>query len=107
LFGFATKVRCLPTILCLLHLAAHNADGGRGAQQQQQPHKKLSKVEELMQKDLQAKQRQQAAAGGSAAGSSKAVNGSKARLDHWLHEGIVVKVLSKALQQQGYYKQKV
>lgn len=35
------------------------------------------------------------------------MNGSSGRLDHWLYEGIVVKVLSKALREQGYYKQKV
>jgi len=69
-----------------------------------------------MQKDLQAKQRQAsstaaaAAAGGGGAGASssgRAVSGSKGRVDHWLYEGIVVKVLSKALKEQGYYKQKV
>lgn len=69
-----------------------------------------------MQKDLQAKKRQAAAAAApapAAAGSGPsssgrgAVNGSKGRVDHWLYEGIVVKVLSKALKEQGYYKQKV
>ncbi|PNX90458.1 DNA/RNA-binding protein kin17-like [Trifolium pratense] len=28
------------------------------------------------------------------------------RKDYWLHEGIVVKVMSKALEEKGYYKQK-
>lgn len=71
-----------------------------------------------MQKDLQAKQRQAASAAAAAAGGGSggaagnsgrgaAVNGSKGRVDHWLYEGIVVKVLSKALKEQGYYKQKV
>jgi DNA/RNA-binding protein KIN17 len=89
------------------------ADAGPSGSAAQQPHKKLSKVEELMQKDLQAKQRHAtstaAAAGGGGASSSGrgAVNGSKGRVDHWLYEGIVVKVLSKALKEQGYYKQKV
>jgi hypothetical protein len=90
-----------------------DADGGPTSSQQQ-PQKKLSKLEQLMQKDLQAKQRQAAAAAAPpAAGSGPsssgrgAVNGSKGRVDHWLYEGIVVKVLSKALKEQGYYKQKV
>lgn len=88
------------------------ADGGPSSSQQQ-PQKKLSKLEQLMQKDLQAKQRQAAAAAPPAAGSGPsssgrgAVNGSKGRVDHWLYEDIVVKVLSKALKEQGYYKQKV
>eukprot|EP00798_Chlamydomonas_sp_ICE-L_P015458 gene15458-21543_t len=30
----------------------------------------------------------------------------RARLDHWLHVGIVVKVMSKELKEHGYYKQK-
>lgn len=67
-----------------------------------------------MQKDLQAKQRHAASAAATAAGDGGAsssgrgaVNGSKGRVDHWLYEGIVVKVLSKALKEQGYYKQKV
>jgi DNA/RNA-binding protein KIN17 len=93
------------------------ADAGPSSNaQQQQPHKKLSKVEELMQKDLQAKQRHAASAaaapaagagGASSSGRGEAVNGSRGRVDHWLYEGIVVKVLSKALKEQGYYKQKV
>ena len=95
-------------VLCLC------ADVGPSSSQQQQPHKKLSKVEELMQKDLQAKQRQAASAAAAAAGGGGGsssgrggVNGSKGRVDHWLYEGIVVKVMSKALREQGYYKQKV
>lgn len=88
------------------------AEAGPSSSAQQQPHKKLSKLEELMQKDLQAKQRQAASAAATAAGGANssgrgAVNGSKGRVDHWLYEGIVVKVLSKALKEQGYYKQKV
>jgi DNA/RNA-binding protein KIN17 len=90
------------------------ADAGpSGSGQQQQQHKKLSKVEELMQKDLQEKQRRAAAAAGAASSSGRdaagggSSSGSRARLDHWLHEGIVVKVMSKALKEQGYYKQKV
>lgn len=87
-------------------------DDDDGGQQQQQQHKKLSKVGQLMQKDLQEKQRRAAAAAAGAASSSGRDAGgggsssSKARLDHWLHEGIVVKVMSKALKEQGYYKQK-
>ncbi|KAF6255209.1 domain of Kin17 curved DNA-binding protein-domain-containing protein [Scenedesmus sp. NREL 46B-D3] len=41
------------------------------------------------------------------AGSGGGSSSNRARLDHWLHEGIVVKVMSKALKEQGYYKQKV
>uniref|UniRef100_A0A383WDC4 DNA/RNA-binding protein Kin17 WH-like domain-containing protein n=1 Tax=Tetradesmus obliquus TaxID=3088 RepID=A0A383WDC4_TETOB len=87
-------------------------DDDDGGQQQQQQHKKLSKVGQLVQKELQEKQRRAAAAAAGAASSSGRDAGgggsssSKARLDHWLHEGIVVKVMSKALKEQGYYKQK-
>jgi DNA/RNA-binding protein KIN17 len=97
-------------------LCADAGPSNSAQQQQQQPHKKLSKVEELMQKDLQAKQRHAAAAaapaapaagGASSSGRGDAVNGSRGRVDHWMYEGIVVKVLSKALKEQGYYKQKV
>jgi len=94
------------------------SDGGpaQGQQQQQQP-RKMSKVEELMQRDLHEKKRRAAAAAAAAAGPStsgrdaagnvSSSSSSKGRLDHWLVEGIVVKVLSKALKEQGYYKQKV
>lgn len=86
------------------------ADAGPSGGQQ---HRKLSKVEELMQKDLEEKKRRAAAAGPSssaraaantAAGTAPG-SGSKGRLDHWLYEGIVVKVLSKQL--KDYYKKKV
>jgi hypothetical protein len=101
------------------HLCCPLADGGAAQpqQQQQQQHRKLSKVEELMQRDLAAKQRQAASAAAAAAaaaakapgpsGGGSSGAGGSGRLDHWLHEGIVVKVLSAALKQAGYYKQKV
>jgi hypothetical protein len=82
-------------------------------------------VEELMQKDLARKQQQQqqqgqgqgqqrqggkeggsSSGGGGSSGSGRLASAS-GRLDHWLAEGIVVKVLSKALQEHGYYMQKV
>lgn len=74
-----------------------------------------------MQKDLARKQQQQQGqqgpgqrqdkeggsnSGGGGGGSGRLAS-SSGRLDHWLVEGIVVKVLSKALQEHGYYKQKV
>lgn len=49
-----------------------------------------------------AEARKQATASAAAAGGS----GKAARLDHWLHAGIVVKVMSPALKAHGYYKQK-
>lgn len=71
-----------------------------------------------MQKDLEEKKRRAATAAGVSSSGRAAVNAgggqpggssssSKGRLDHWLMEGIVVKVLSKALKEDGYYKQKV
>lgn len=59
------------------------------------PHKK-SKLEELMERDMAAKKQQAAAA---------AAPGRKGPAP-WLSEGIVVKVMSKALKEHGYYKQK-
>lgn len=69
-----------------------------------------------MQRDLEAKKRrlEEEARGGSngsgvggGAGPEPASSSGRGRLDHWLHEGIVVKVMSKALKEHGYYKQKV
>jgi len=51
-------------------------------------------VDELMQKEIEAK------------ASKNAKQGKSERLDHWLHSGIVVKVMSKELKEHGYYKQK-
>ena len=77
--------------------------------------KKRSKVEELMQQDLEAKKRRQdgggggggAAGGRGGGGPEPASSSGRGRLDHWLTEGVVVKVMSKALKEHGYYKQKV
>ncbi len=66
-------------------------------------------MDEIMQRDLQEKARRaaaEAAAAATAAGPSTS-GGGKGRLDHWLAPGIVVKVMSKALKEHGYYKQKV
>eukprot|EP00879_Flechtneria_rotunda_P011949 GHRR01012480.1.p2 GENE.GHRR01012480.1~~GHRR01012480.1.p2 ORF type:complete len:164 (+),score=67.56 GHRR01012480.1:766-1257(+) len=71
-----------------------------------------------MQKDLEEKKRRAAAAAGSGKNrepstsgrATAAANGSssssRGRLDYWLAPGVVVKVLSKALKEHGYYKQK-
>ena len=42
--------------------------------------------------------------GGSSSGGGGGSGGQ--RVDYWLAEGVVVKVMSKALQAHGYYKQK-
>ncbi|KAG2441697.1 hypothetical protein HXX76_003313 [Chlamydomonas incerta] len=55
--------------------------------------KQRSKLDELMQSELRAK-------------SNAAASDSGRRLDHWLHTGIVVKVMAKELKEHGYYKQK-
>eukprot|EP00198_Chlamydomonas_reinhardtii_P008872 XP_001698209.1 splicing factor-like protein [Chlamydomonas reinhardtii] len=55
--------------------------------------KQRSKLDELMQSELRAK-------------SNAAASDSGRRLDHWLHSGIVVKVMAKELKEHGYYKQK-
>ncbi|KAF8063030.1 KIN17 [Scenedesmus sp. PABB004] len=75
--------------------------------------RKLSKVEEIMQRDLQEKQRRAAAAAAAASTSGRGGDGgggggggARSRLDHWLSPGLVVKVVSKALKGQGYYKAK-
>lgn len=62
------------------------------------PHKK-SKLEQLMERDLRAKQ-QQAASEATAAAANRKGPGP------WLAEDIVVKVMSKTLKGHGYYKQK-
>jgi hypothetical protein len=72
-------------------------------------------VEELMQRDLEAKKRRLDGGGGAGPGGAAAAadgeepstSSRRGRLDHWLHEGVVVKVMSKALKEHGYYKQKV
>jgi hypothetical protein len=75
--------------------------------------KKRSKVEELMQRDLEAKKRRLEgpgpgpAAAAAAGGEEPSSSSSRGRLDHWLQEGVVIKVMSKALKEHGYYKQKV
>lgn len=111
---FSARVSLCPP--CLSILLLNYVDALPSGSQQQQQQRKLSKVEELMQKDLEEKRRRAAAtaqaptsngtgavnAGGGVGGGS-----SKGRLDHWLMEGIVVKVLSPALKSQGYYKEKV
>jgi len=71
--------------------------------------RKLSKVEELMKKDLEAKARREAAAAGPSGRSHEGGSSSSSRggrVDHWLYPGIIVKVMSKALKEHGYYKQK-
>ncbi|GAX76486.1 hypothetical protein CEUSTIGMA_g3931.t1 [Chlamydomonas eustigma] len=55
---------------------------------------KRSKLDELMQKEIEAK------------ASKYSKLGKPERLDNWLHSGIVVKVMSKELKEHGYYKQK-
>jgi hypothetical protein len=68
-----------------------------------------------MHRDLEAKKRRQdgaAAAGtaggaGDAGGAEPSSSSSRCRVDAWLEEGIVVKVVSKALKEHGYYKEKV
>jgi DNA/RNA-binding protein KIN17 len=69
------------------------------------PHKK-SKLEQLMERDLQAKKQQavsDAAAAATAAGAAAKPRKGPAP---WLVEGIIIKVMSKALKEHGYYKQK-
>ncbi|KAI8469246.1 MAG: splicing factor-like protein [Monoraphidium minutum] len=76
--------------------------------------KKRSKLEELMQRDLEAKRRRQDgggggggdADGGGGGGPEPASSSGRGRVDHWLAAGVVVKVMSKALKEHGYYKQK-
>jgi hypothetical protein len=74
------------------------AGGGAG------PKHKKSKVQELMEKEMQAKARASTAA---STRPPPVPIQPKGRIDHWLHPGIVVKVMSKALRDHGYYKQKV
>eukprot|EP00887_Chlorella_sp_A99_P007746 scaffold20.g7746.t1 len=71
------------------------------------PPAKRSKLEELMEKDRQAKAAAAARAAGGAGGTTGAgTTGGAGRAEAWLAQGIVVKVLSKALKEHGYYKQK-
>jgi len=93
----------------------HATDGDQAAAAQAAGRKR-SKLEELMQRDLEAKKRRQegpstsaaaAAAELDAKGAEPSSSSSRGRVDHWLYEGIVVKVVSKALKEHGYYKQKV
>jgi DNA/RNA-binding protein KIN17 len=65
-----------------------------------------------MQRDLEAKKRRAEAPAAAAGddwpdGEEPSSSSRRARADHWLHEGVVVKVMSKALKEHGYYKQKV
>ncbi|GAB4819464.1 hypothetical protein N2152v2_006510 [Parachlorella kessleri] len=76
--------------------------GGAGAAAQQQPAKR-SKLEELMEKDRLAKQQREQQA---AAAAATAAGGPPRGLSTWLTEGIIVKVMSKALSEHGYYKKK-
>ena len=83
------------------------------------PGKKLSKVEELMKREMESKQAHfkgfqggpsgsgAGAASGAGAGAGAGARDGGGRSDAWLAVGIVVKVLSKELQEYGYYKQKV
>ena len=61
------------------------------------PPQKKSKLEQLMERDMRAKQQQT---------SSDAIVVTRKGPAPWLAEGIVVKVMSKALKEHGYYKQK-
>jgi len=83
--------------------AAAFDDGEDGTARPTYVHKR-SKVEELMERDLRAKQH--AAANAVAAAAAAPAAGGPPREAPWLAEGIVVKVVSKALQEHGYYKQK-
>jgi len=69
---------------------------------------KKSKLEEMMEKEMQAKQRTAIPAAELAPGqTSKGSSSVKQGLSHsWLAKDIVVKVMSKALKEHGYYKQK-
>jgi len=67
------------------------------------PYKK-SKLEQLMERDQQAK-KQQAVSDATAAAAAAAAKPRKGPAP-WLAEGIIVKVMSKALKEHGYYKQK-
>lgn len=62
------------------------------------PHKR-SKLEQLMERDLRAKQQHAASQSAAAAANRKGPG-------PWLAEGIIVKIMSKALKEHGYYKQK-
>lgn len=101
-----------PKPLCLIHdvIVLTDASGAPAAGTV----KKLSKVEELMKRDLEAKARREASqaavacsSGQSQTAPAAAGSSAKGRSDHWLMPGIIVKVLSKALKEHGYYKQKV
>jgi DNA/RNA-binding protein KIN17 len=67
------------------------------------PAHKKSKLEQLMERDLQAKKQQ--AVSDAAAAATAAAKPRKGPAP-WLAEGIIVKVMSKALKEHGYYKQK-
>ena len=68
------------------------------------PPNKKSKLEQLMERDLQAKKHQAV----SDAPEAATVAATKTRKGPapWLAEGIIVKVMSKALKEHGYYKEK-
>lgn len=82
---------------------------GRSVPDSDYPSKKpLSKLDALMQKGKQDRERQAAAAAASAAAATAAkAQGSGGGRDYWLVPGVVVKIMSKELQEHGYYKQKV
>ena len=65
------------------------------------PAHKKSKLEQLMERDLQAK-KQQAVSDAATKTTAKLRKGPAP----WLAEGIIVKIMSKALKEHGYYKQK-
>lgn len=68
---------------------------------------KKTKLELLIEKDMMAKQRQSTAQAAAAGGNGqKSLAGEDRKTAPWLAKGIVVKVLSKALKEHGYYKQK-
>lgn len=110
------------TPLWLLHCPLADAPGAsssrNGAAAGAAAPRKASKLEELMQRDLADKQRRAAAAvaapaqgagAGASGGSAGTVgaSGSGRRDASWLMPGIIVKVVSKALKEAGYYKSKV
>jgi DNA/RNA-binding protein KIN17 len=102
-----------PSIAAAAATEFEDADPGAvGAATMANPARKKSKVEQIMEKDIRAKAAQNASnvqqtalAGGSAENHGAA--SMEIRTDKpWLAENIVVKVMSKALREHGYYKQK-
>jgi hypothetical protein len=92
--------------------AQAGAPSGQGGSSVKGLHKR-SKLEELMEQDRIAQQRLAAnkAGAAAAAGPQAQTKGAAAGKEvqsrtPWIAEGVVVKVLSKALKEHGYYKQK-